>query len=309
MPAVVPTVVDDPGKNSIADLEFGSTSLQVVHADNNDLYSLKGLKNNASLHTLTYSYNHINGIDLSGCSSLPAPNVEDPNHYNCSHNVRGLIPGELAVWQTTENGVTTRHELYYFQLDPQAQDGVNGASTFLGYKSGQDSLMNEQDPGYGRTLETDGFNPDKVLEFTVNSSGPIQGTRGSTAAGAPRRDNVETVPPGTSINPALFYGKIAIIQCYDNTRNYIEYLYDDGRPSATRNGGGGSGFGIAWRPPGDTPTGIDETMTDGLGEVTVVSERYYDTAGHEHSQPINGVNIIVRQMSDGTTQTTKLMKY
>jgi hypothetical protein len=107
----------------------------------------------------------------------------------------------------------------------------------------------------------------------------------------------------------LFYGKIAIIQCYDNTRNYIEYLYDDGRPSATRNGGGGSGFGIAWRPPGDTPTGIDETMTDGLGEVTVVSERYYDTAGHEHSQPINGVNIIVRQMSDGTTQTTKLMKY
>ncbi len=309
MPAVVPTVVDDPGKNSIADLKFSSTSLQVVHTDNNDLYSMKGLKNNADLHTLTYSYNHINGIDLSGCTSLPAPDVVDLNHYNCSHNVRGLIPGELAVWRTNVNGVVTTHHLYYFQLDSMAKDGLDGKTTFVGYKCGQDSLLSDQVSGYDRRLVTDGFDPGKVISFTVNSSGPIDGTRGTTAAGAPRRENTETVEPGTSIDPALFYGKIAIIKRYDILRNYIEYLYDDGRPRATRDGGGGSGFGIAWMPPGDTPTAIDETMTDRLSELTVVSERYYDAAGIEHSEPISGLNIIVRQMSDGSTQTEKLLKY
>lgn len=91
MPGSVPTVIDDPGKNSIADLHFKSDSLRVVHADNNDLYCMDGLSTNHKLYKLTYSYNHINAIDLSGCDSL----VND-NYYNCYHNVRGLIPGELS---------------------------------------------------------------------------------------------------------------------------------------------------------------------------------------------------------------------
>jgi hypothetical protein len=45
-----------------------------------------------------------------------------------------------------------------------------------------------------------------------------------------------------------------------------------------------------------------------MGELTVVSERYYDAAGAEHSEPVDGVNIIVRQMSDGSTQTVKIIK-
>ena len=72
MPRQVPTSMSEPGKNSIADLHFGSNALQVVRADNNDLYCMDGLNDNNGLHTLTYSYNHINGIDLSGCPSLPA---------------------------------------------------------------------------------------------------------------------------------------------------------------------------------------------------------------------------------------------
>lgn len=296
MPGEVPTVVNDPGKNSIADLHFGSKVLEVVHADNNDLYCMDGLNNNPNLQTLTYSYNHINGIDLSGC-----PNI---TNYNCHHNVRGLIPGELATWSTTENGVTTIHELYYLQLKPNAGDGLDGNDTFLGNKCGQDSLLSDQVEAYQRRLIDDGFDPDKVIEFTVNSSGPHIGTRGqNSASGAPMR--ADMVEPGTTLDPESFYGKIAIIKRYDRVRNYVYYTYDDGRPNSSSRGG--SGFGLAWGPPPGA-TDVRETTADGMGELTVVSERYYDAAGAEHSEPVDGVNIIVRQMSDGSTQTVKIIK-
>lgn len=296
MPGKVPTVVNDPGKNSIADLHFGSKVLEVVHADNNDLYCMDGLNNNPNLQKLTYSYNHINGIDLSGC-----PNI---TNYNCYHNVRGLIPGELATWSTTENGVTTTHELYYLQLKPNAGDGIDGNDTFLGNKCGQDSLLSDQVEAYQRRLIDDGFDPDKVIEFTVNSSGPHIGTRGqNSASGAPMR--ADMVEPGTTLDPESFYGKIAIIKRYDRVRNYVYYTYDDGRPNSSSRGG--SGFGLAWGPPPGA-TDVRETTADGMGELTVVSERYYDAAGAEHSEPIDGVNIIVRQMSDGSTQTVKIIK-
>ena len=298
MPGSVPTVIDDPGKNSIADLHFKSDSLRVVHADNNDLYCMDGLSTNHKLYKLTYSYNHINAIDLSGCDSL----VND-NNYNCYHNVRGLIPGELSSWKTTVNNVTTEHNLYYFQLEKNAGDGLNGHNTFLGIKCGQDSLLSDQTSGYERQLEADGFDPTKVIVFTKNSSGPHHGSR-TPASGAPMRVNVD---PSEQLDPESFYGTIAILNKYDLERNYIEYIYDDQRPSHRNRDGGGSAFGIAWNPPG-IPTVVDETAADDLGELTVVSERYFDAAGAEHSEPVSGVNIIVRQMSDGSTETVKVIK-
>lgn len=298
MPGSVPTVIDDPGKNSIADLHFKSDSLRVVHADNNDLYCMDGLSTNHKLYKLTYSYNHINAIDLSGCDSL----VND-NYYNCYHNVRGLIPGELASWKTTVNNVTTEHNLYYFQLEEDAGDGLNGHNTFLGIKCGQDSLLSDQTSGYERQLAADGFEPNKVLVFTTNASGPHHGSK-TPASGAPMRVNVD---PSEQLDPSSFYGTIAILNKYDLERNYIEYIYDDQRPSHRNRDGGGSAFGIAWNPPG-IPTEVDETAADDLGELTVVSERYFDAAGAEHSEPVSGVNIIVRQMSDGSTETVKVIK-
>lgn len=298
MPGSVPTVIDDPGKNSIADLHFKSDSLRVVHADNNDLYCIDGLSTNHKLYKLTYSYNHINAIDLSGCDSL----VND-NYYNCYHNVRGLIPGELSSWKTTVNNVTTEHNLYYFQLEKNAGDGLNGHNTFLGIKCGQDSLLSDQTSGYERQLEVDGFDPTKVIVFTKNSSGPHHGSR-TPASGAPMRVNVD---PSEQLDPDSFYGTIAILDKYDLVRNYIEYIYDDQRPIHRNRDGGGSAFGIAWNPPG-IPTVVDETAADDLGELTVVSERYFDAAGAEHREPVSGVNIIVRQMSDGSTETVKVIK-
>ena len=52
------------------------------------------------------------------------------------------------------------------------------------------------------------------------------------------------------------------------------------------------------------PTAVNETKVT----KTVVSERYFDIRGIEYSQPVEGVNIIVRTYSDGTTQSVKVIK-
>lgn len=52
------------------------------------------------------------------------------------------------------------------------------------------------------------------------------------------------------------------------------------------------------------PAAVDETYVDKI----VVSERYYDIRGIEYSQPVQGVNIIVRTYSDGSTRSFKVIK-
>lgn len=54
---------------------------------------------------------------------------------------------------------------------------------------------------------------------------------------------------------------------------------------------------------GNTLTGIDE-----IGSNEVKSVRYYDMQGHESAVPFNGVNIVVKEMTDGSRQTTKIVK-
>jgi Leucine-rich repeat (LRR) protein len=300
MPRSVATIVDDPGKNTIADLQFSSNNLRVVRADNNDLYTLRGLSNNPNLEKLTYSFNHINAIDLSGC-----PNISE---YNCFHNVRGRILSELSVWSTTENNVTTEHKMYYLQLKPNAGDALDPEhhDTYLGHKWGEDSLLSNQDDGFIRRFVDDDFDPTKVISFTTNAAGPYHGTRGENAAGAPLRVT-EIIDPSVELDPSKIYGEVVVIKYFNNDRNYVEYLYDDGRPNSGNRDGGGSAFGIAWGPPGEA-TLVEETTADGMGQPTVVSERYFDTAGAEHNEPVDGVNIVVRQMSDGSSQTVKIVR-
>lgn len=52
------------------------------------------------------------------------------------------------------------------------------------------------------------------------------------------------------------------------------------------------------------PSAVHETNIN----KTVVSERYYDIRGIEYSHPVQGVNIIVRTYSDGSTQSVKVIK-
>ena len=300
-PGAVPTSINEPGKNSIADLNFSSKNLQTVKADNNDLYCMKGLDGNSNLKVLTYTHNHINAIDLNGCDNITT--------YDCTHNGRGYFESEYSRWtqrQPDGTDLDTYH-LYYLQLDPDAGDEIDQYyDSFLGYKAGYDSIAGISDNNRVRVFDADGFDPDMVQSFTVNASGPHQGTRTS----APRREDV-VCGSDTEPDPSKIYGKVAFLDMYDNTdfpnHQYIEYKYYDGRNASTRSQGETSTFYMVWMAPQD-PTDVKEITEDGLTEVTVVSERYYDIGGVEHSEPIDGVNIVVRQMSDGSTQTIKIVK-
>ena len=54
----------------------------------------------------------------------------------------------------------------------------------------------------------------------------------------------------------------------------------------------------------EDPSGVHESTA----VKTVVSERYYDIRGIEYSRPVDGVNIVVRTYSDGSTQSVKIIK-
>lgn len=60
---------------------------------------------------------------------------------------------------------------------------------------------------------------------------------------------------------------------------------------------------MTFKMEGQTLTGIDE-----IGTSAVKSVRYYDMQGHESAVPFNGVNIVVKEMTDGSRQTTKIVK-
>lgn len=292
---------DKDGKNCIADLLFSSKQLKIVKADKNDLFSLKGLNDNPGLDTLSYCYNHINGIDLTGCTGIKT--------YRNTHNGRGVIFAELAEWKTKdeETDETNDCSIYYLQLKENAGDAIGNNNTFLGLKMGNDSIETPGENPFYRYLETDGFIAARVDTFKVNSSGPYLGNRGGSN-NAPRYGAIVYGPDDNDqINLDKIYGEIAVLKKYNEERNYIEYTYFDGRPGTAKDGSGAtSTFYLVWKSPG-TPTEVEE-IDDDLGELTVVSQRYYDISGIEHDGPFNGMNIIVKQMSDGSTQTEKVMR-
>ena len=291
IPEAVPNYLGEPGKNSINELHFAGTSLEHVRADNNDLYCMDGLSNNALLDTLTYANNHINAIDLGGTGS-------GINIYDATHNGRGRFFAEMSRWKEKNGSDTVVKSMYYLQLMPNAGDGLHGSNTFLGNRCGQDTLRSMS----ARELATDGFNPEMVEAFTLNAAGPYYGSRGDTE-NAPRRvTRDEDVTSAYVPAASTFYGTIAVLDLKRNDGNYIEYTYKDGRtPTSTTT------FYLVWLPT-DAPTEVEETLGNSLGEATVVSERFFDINGIEHSEPVNGVTIIVRQMSDGTIQTSKVIK-
>ena len=82
----------------------------------------------------------------------------------------------------------------------------------------------------------------------------------------------------------------------------------------------GSNIGIYSLPGGDNihttpacgqmavvkvPTAVIETRDNAK---VVVNERYYDLRGIEYSAPVEGVTIVVRTYSDGTTSSVKIIK-
>jgi len=277
----IPEKIGETGKNTLSDLVFNSNNIETVKAGYNDLYCIKGL-GKSTLTTLTYPYNHINGIDLSGSNI---------STYDATHNGRGVVEAELSQWQ----GESELCNMYYFQLEKNAGDALDGSDNYFGYKTVPDTLTTALATPSIRELEADGYEEGKSIEWVKNSAGPY--THQANTSSASRR--IAYVRPGDAIDESKINGSIAVL---DPDIHWASYKYLDGRTDEST-----SEYYIVWVAP-DKPTNVEETVEEALGTTTVVSERYFDASGMEHSEPVEGVNIIVRQMSDGTTHTVKILR-
>ena len=273
----LPDETDHPGWNTISDLNFTSNEIEEVYANCNDLHSIKGLAGLTTLTNLEFAHNHINGIDLTGCSALTPENINDVD------NGREITANYGRIGRKEGNNVTF-YDLYFFQLDSENSGGNN----FLGNETSTDLLKLNVRP----SLNAEGMAVGNITGWTGGSSGTVTGTSGQ--GNAPRRAN----NPGTAdiLDPSKVTGTVTVLTSTSETtgEGRAEYTYDNGVSEST--------FYLDWTAsPNDVPTEITDMETAG----NVVNTRYVNLAGVESDQPFEGVNIVVRTMSDGSAITTK----
>ncbi|MCQ2288250.1 MAG: hypothetical protein MJZ74_04055 [Muribaculaceae bacterium] len=259
---------DETQGNWLSDLNFASTALQTVVANNNNLYNITLPTSLAALTRMEFAHNHINGIDLSGATSLAPEAIVDVDNGR-------TITAECAAFTKDNKPV----KLYYFQLDENA--GENGGF-FLDTKTSQDELKGEPRP----SLAQDNFSASSVNSWGDGVQGTVTGSRKAAAIG--------------DIDSEKLYGTIAVLtpSSENSTRanGRAEYTYNNGRSTST--------FYLDWSANANIVTEVEDVDA----EVEVVSTAYYNLAGQRIEEMQEGVNIVVKTLKDGSTVTSKVMK-
>lgn len=263
---------DETLGNWLSDLNFTSTALKKVYANNNDLYCIKLPTSLPSLTNIEYEHNHINGIDLRGASALAAANIKDQD------NGRTIV-AECANWG--------EKKLYYFQLTENAGDHTadDGYNTFLASKASKDVLKPEE----GReSLADDGFVVANATAWTTGVSGVVNGTKKKAAT-------IDEVPADKIV------GNIVVLipteePAGGKASGHAEYTYNNGKGNST--------FYLDWTADSQVITGVDDLNAS----AEVASVTYYNLAGVASQEPFDGVNLVVKTMTDGSTVTTKMIK-
>lgn len=145
-----------------------------------------------------------------------------------------------------------------------------------------------------------------VLYANSNSyEGTLISTAESTdiaAAAAVRDDDSDSTPSTITsiITPEVSVPTKLTFSSYSNSGNYTPSDDDDDSNSSTGGYTDSDGNGFT--------SGIDTAESNAA---TIVSEQYYSISGARVNEPTNGakaIYIVVRQLSDGTTQTLKVVK-
>lgn len=243
-----PTSMSEAGKNKISELAFASTSLREVYASNNNLYSLTGLAGNTLLTNLEFAHNHINGVDLSGCTSLTAANISDEDNGR-------TITAEYNVVSKNEGGTVTNYDVYFFQTDATAAQAAG--HTFLSDRTATDVLK-----GTPRAdLSAEGFDISKVTAWTGNAT-VFNGSKAS----ARRKVNTDFDPADASdiLDPNSVSGTVVLLDAANPT---AQYTYDNGVSTST--------YYLAWTAP-SLPTAVETVAADGFeargGQGTILIE-------------------------------------
>ena len=266
------------GHNLLVDLDLtANNAITTVHADRNDLHAITGLASKTSLATLTFAHNHVNAIDLSGCSALTASSVD------ASDNGR-TIEAECASVKTS---VAASGKLYYFQLDSSSPDMLAGGSaTFIGGKTSTTSTAHHRlEAGAIRELGSDNFTVGNIDVWTGNAWPYVPASNN-----APRHARPDT----DALDGSQIKGSIVVL---DEDNRQATYTYNTGNDAV-----GAVEFYLNWSAPG-VVTAINAIDADR----EVASVTYYNPAGMAAGEPHDGVNIVVTTYTDGSRTTTKVV--
>ncbi len=208
--------------NWLSVLNFASTALQTVVTNNNNLYNITLPASTPSLTRMEFAHNHINGIDLSGATSLAPEAIVDVDN------------GRKITAECTAPAKDKR--VYYFQLDANAGEG---GGTFLGNKTSKDELKGENRP----SLAEDNFSMASVTEWTGGAQGSVSGSRKAASVDDVKPENV--------------YGKMLVLspasEDSSGASGHAEYSYNNGRSVST--------FYLDWTADANIITAVEDLET------------------------------------------------
>ena len=248
----VPSSMSENGKNKLSDLVINSSAITTVKASNNNLYSIKGVANRTNLTTIEFANNHINGIDLSGCTSLSAEGISDEG------NSRNIEAEYNVVSITDSDGQVHSYDVYFFYPDTDAATAAG--HTALGNRTSTDELKGEARDA----LSEEGFDITKVTAWDSNAT-LFHGTKGANNA---RRKANSTFDPANAddvLNASSVTGDIVLLDANNPTASYS---YDNGVTT--------SSFSFGWTAP-SVPTAVTEvfseefTATGAVGKIVITT--------------------------------------
>ncbi|MBR5101991.1 MAG: hypothetical protein IK092_02600, partial [Muribaculaceae bacterium] len=265
-----PTSLGENGTNKLSDIVISSPDIESINAAYNNLYCISGLANRTALAALDISHNHINGIDLSGCTNLATINDID--------NGRKIVAEYNVVSKKVGNTVTN-YDVYFFQTDATAAE--NEGQTYLSDRTSTDVLKGTQ----RGDLAIDGFDITKVNGWTSGGT-TYTGSKGS--AGAPRRSNTPFDPSDADdiLDPTKVAGTLVLLDADQPT---AEYSYNNGLTTST--------YYLEWEAP-STPTAVNDitadefTATGGTGAILVQSPQDVEVIIVDMSGRIIAQNLI-----------------
>ncbi len=310
-------VILDCLKNTkLSELDFsGASGLESLNCNNCNLYELD-LSKNTQLRTVQCINNHLSGLNLSknalinndkqqsrkifeytciGDADVPYFWLDRGTNSFTFHTTywnKGLdyqnqtrtLEAETGQVPVVENGQKTYKKYYFFRLDDnKTMHEINLTERLAA-----------QNPSGNATFDLSHLN-----EWTGGCT-ELNGTSGTSSA--PRR-------AASLVTPDMVVGKILVLdptsESSTSASGTLTYTYKVQLPSDAPAVDNVTPFTINWTADPQIITSVTDIDVDPATPGSVI---YCNPAGQLSETPFEGVNIVVKRYSDGSTQTTKIIK-
>lgn len=275
----------DCGNNQIPELDLdGNSQLTNLNCGTNLLTELD-LSNNTGLTVLDCSTNNLTALDLSANEALT-----QLNYHNQTRSIEAES-GQAHVGHD-EQGNVLLDKFYYMRLD----NNLTGENE-------EPIWQHMTETNYGQQTST--FLPDRA---SWTSGGIVIN---GTGTGSNRVASVDDVHPKNVVGQILLLTDVTEVPKEDpgemagKAYGAVKYKYnvnnDDIDPDGTK-----GDFTLNWTASDDIGTVTEVTGMSATRQPVTVT--YHNLAGQVRDTPWQGVNIVVKRHSDGTTTTSKLVQ-